>query len=80
MKIYQNKKTRTFCFDIDDTICKTKNGDYKNSIPIKYVINLINKLYDEGHYIFFLHQGLTEFIKIIKKKLIMRAINLLLIN
>lgn len=32
-------------FDIDGTICTTKNGDYKNAKPIKGRIEKINKLY-----------------------------------
>lgn len=35
--------------DIDNTICKTENSDYRNSIPMKDRIKKINKLYDEGH-------------------------------
>tara|TARA_A100001015_G_C15010552_1_gene722867 strand:+ start:2027 stop:2404 length:378 start_codon:yes stop_codon:yes gene_type:complete len=69
MKIYQNKKTRTFCFDIDNTICKTKNGDYKNSKPIKYVISFINNLYDKGHYIFFYTSRFNRIYKFNKKKI-----------
>ena len=38
-------KSKKYCFDIDGIICKTKNGDYKNSKPNKKIINLINKLY-----------------------------------
>ena len=41
-KFYKLKK---YCFDIDGIICKTKNGNYKNSKPNKKIINLINKLY-----------------------------------
>ena len=44
-------KKKIFCFDIDGVICKTQNGKYKNSKPIKKNINFINKLYDEGNYI-----------------------------
>ena len=38
-----------FCFDIDNTICKTKGKNYRNAKPNKDVINLINKLFDNGH-------------------------------
>ena len=69
MKNCQNKKTSTFCFDIDNTICKTKKGDYKNSKPIKYVINFINRLYDEGHYIFFYTSRFNRIYKFNKKKI-----------
>jgi hypothetical protein len=35
--------------DIDNTICKTKNSDYYNSIPYYERIDCINKLYKEGN-------------------------------
>ena len=38
-----------FCFDIDNTICKTKGKNYRNAKPNKDVINLINQLFDNGH-------------------------------
>ena len=44
-----NEKKFTFCFDIDNTICKTLGSNYKNSKPKKKIINKINKLYSNGH-------------------------------
>tara|TARA_Y100001958_G_C21212009_1_gene537651 strand:- start:461 stop:802 length:342 start_codon:yes stop_codon:yes gene_type:complete len=38
-----------FCFDIDNTICKTKGKNYKNAKPHKDIIKIINKLYNNGH-------------------------------
>lgn len=38
-----------FCFDIDNTICKTKGKNYKNAKPYKDIIKIINKLYNNGH-------------------------------
>ena len=38
-------------FDIDDTICDNNFRDYGHEIPFENVINKINKLYNEGHYI-----------------------------
>jgi hypothetical protein len=35
--------------DIDNTICKTESGNYKNSIPIPGNIAKINRLFDEGN-------------------------------
>lgn len=35
--------------DVDNNICITKNGDYKNSIPLPKQIAKINRMYDEGH-------------------------------
>ena len=43
---------KTFCFDLDDTLCKTNGCDYINSQPYKDRISLVNKLYDQGHTIF----------------------------
>ena len=45
-----------YCFDIDHTICdtpKTKEGkpDYMNARPFPYMVERVNELYDEGHYI-----------------------------
>jgi hypothetical protein len=40
-----------FCFDLDNTICTTKNNNYRNSKPKKNVIKLVNKLYYSGHII-----------------------------
>ena len=44
-------KKKIFCFDIDNTICKTSGSNYQKSLPIKKNINLINKLQKEGHHI-----------------------------
>lgn len=42
-----------YMVDIDETICITpsKDGkrDYENSTPIRSRIDVINKLYDDGH-------------------------------
>ena len=43
------KKKLTFCFDIDNTICKTKGSDYKKSKPKKKNIESINRLYKKGY-------------------------------
>ena len=46
-----------YCFDLDGTICNTplrpsdlKPG-YLESTPIPFMVDQVNKLYDEGHYI-----------------------------
>ena len=41
---------KKICVDIDGVICLTKNS-YKSSKANYKVIKIINKLYDEGHYI-----------------------------
>lgn len=42
---------RKFIIDIDNTICKTIDGDYINSQPVLYRIKFINKLYQQGNHI-----------------------------
>lgn len=46
-------KNKTYCFDIDGTICITSKGDYKSSKPIKKNIEAINQLYNSGNKIIF---------------------------
>lgn len=38
-----------YCFDLDNTLCKTEKNIYENSIPILERIEIVNKLYDDGH-------------------------------
>jgi len=45
-----------YCFDIDGTLCDTPNNtkgkpDYENARPFPFMIEQVNRLYDEGHYI-----------------------------
>jgi glycerol-3-phosphate cytidylyltransferase len=46
-----------FCFDLDGTICDTPcdsdghNQRYWDSTPIPFMVETVNRLYDEGHYI-----------------------------
>jgi len=40
---------KTFCFDLDDTLCETSGCDYENSKPYKDRIKFVNKLYEQGH-------------------------------
>ena len=47
------KKKIIFCFDIDNTICKTSQSNYGSSVPDKRAIKMINKLYEKGHTIKF---------------------------
>ena len=42
---------KIYCFDIDDTICKSIDIDYSRSSPYPDRIEAINKLYDEGNII-----------------------------
>jgi len=45
------KKPKTFCFDLDNTLCKTKGSNYHKSKPKKKAIETVNSLYDKGHII-----------------------------
>ena len=38
-----------YCFDLDNTICDTKDGSYITAEPIPERIKKINDLYDAGH-------------------------------
>jgi capsule biosynthesis phosphatase len=44
---------KTYCFDVDNTICITNGTDYKNSKPIKERIETINTLKKQGNTIIF---------------------------
>ena len=54
-------------FDIDGTICNNTNGKYPEAKPYREMIDLINRMYDNGHYIIFhtargmgLHNGVPN--------------------
>jgi len=45
-----------YCFDIDGTLCYTPNNekgkpDYVNAEPLPFMVDQVNRLYDEGNYI-----------------------------
>lgn len=42
---------KIYCFDIDETLCKSPDLNYENSIPIPERIDIVNRLYDEGYII-----------------------------
>ena len=42
---------KTFCFNLDNTICNSKGNKYALSLPKKKLINIINQLYNKSHYI-----------------------------
>ena len=44
---------KTYCFDIDGTICSNTEGDYANAQPHKKRIDNINELYDLGNKIIY---------------------------
>ena len=43
------KKRLIFCFDLDNTICKTPLNHYSKSKPNIKSIKVINQLYEKGH-------------------------------
>ena len=49
----KNKKFRSkiFCFDLDNVLCKTKGSNYKKSLPLKENIRTVNILSQKGNYI-----------------------------
>lgn len=52
---------KTYCFDLDGTLCHTKDKDYLSSIPIDFAIKEVNRLYNLGHNIkIFTARGTTS--------------------
>lgn len=49
----QNRQLKTYCFDIDETICKTLSGRYEDCFPDVPMIKHINRLYEQGNTIKF---------------------------
>ena len=51
---------KTYCFDIDGTICTNTDGHYALAEPFESRIDHVNALYDAGHIIsFFTARGST---------------------
>tara|TARA_R110000868_G_scaffold81820_7_gene231414 strand:+ start:3453 stop:3764 length:312 start_codon:yes stop_codon:yes gene_type:complete len=41
-----------YCFDLDETLCATPSSrKYDDAVPYYPVIDRVNQLHDEGHYI-----------------------------
>lgn len=38
-----------YVFDLDGTLCRTKDGNYTISVPYRKRIKAVNKLFDDGH-------------------------------
>ena len=49
----EHKEEKSIIFDLDKTLCSKKklNESYMDVKPIKPMINLLNKLHDEGYFI-----------------------------
>ena len=43
------KNLRTYCFDIDGTLCTNTEGNYDTAEPFVERIQKVNKLYAENH-------------------------------
>ena len=39
----------TYCFDIDGVICNNTWGKYGTAQPDQSMVDIVNKLFDEGH-------------------------------
>ena len=51
---------KTYCFDIDGTICTNTDGEYENAEPLKDRIKQVNELYYAGNkIIYFTARGST---------------------
>ena len=42
---------KKYFIDLDNTLCKTQNSDYRNSVPIFERIEEVKRLKDAGHFI-----------------------------
>jgi glycerol-3-phosphate cytidylyltransferase len=42
---------KKYCFDLDNTLCRTEGRDYENSTAIHHRIQKVNRLFDSGNYI-----------------------------
>ena len=38
-----------YCFDLDNTLCKTEGNKYESAEPIFFRIKRVNELYEGGH-------------------------------
>lgn len=53
---------KTYCIDIDGTICNSTFGAYGKAEPFQKRIDKINQLYDQGHkIIYFTARGMNRF-------------------
>lgn len=40
---------KTYCFDLDGTLCTNTEGSYENAMPFANRISVVNRLYEEGN-------------------------------
>ena len=59
---------KTYCFDLDETLCHSTNKEYHKATPIKKMISKLNHLYNKGHkIIIFTARGMGRFNKDVDK-------------
>jgi len=64
-------KNKTIYFDIDGTICVTKNGNYQKSKVKKKMIKIVNSLYKKNTIVFYTARYMGRFkgdTKLVKTK------------
>lgn len=60
--------SKTYCFDLDNTLCLTDKSEYSHSQPILERIQKVNNLYQEGNKIIvFTSRGMNTFNSDVKK-------------
>lgn len=45
------ENNKTYCFDLDGTLCTNTEGDYENALPYTERISIVNDLYEKGNII-----------------------------
>ena len=45
----ESMKKKILCFDLDNVLCRTIQNNYKESIPLKKNISVVNDLYKKGY-------------------------------
>jgi hypothetical protein len=43
------RELKTYCFDLDGTLCTNTEGQYDKASPFEDRIKIVNGLFDEGH-------------------------------
>ena len=43
------ENNKTYCFDLDGTLCTNTEGDYENALPYTERISIVNDLYEKGN-------------------------------
>ena len=43
------ENNKTYCFDLDGTLCTNTEGDYESALPYTERISIVNDLYEKGN-------------------------------